>query len=92
MAYETRDNTGALFPNKNRQSDKHPSLTGSLVVEGVEYFLDGWTNTDRNGNKYISVKVKRKDKQPAQGSARGQSYAEASGGRPAAPLDDEIPF
>lgn len=91
MAYETRDNTGALFPNKNRQSDKHPSLTGSLVVEGVEYFLDGWTNLDRNGNKYISVKVKRKDKQPAP-----QSYAQASGGRPASARsfedEDGIPF
>lgn len=93
MAYEQKDNTGSLFKNERREKDTHPHARGSALIDGVWYWMDGWTNTDRNGNKYQSLKFKRKDaQQPAQGSARGQPYAAAKGNAPAPDLDDEIPF
>ena len=73
MAYETKDNTGALFANKDRKSDKHANATGNATIDGVAYFVDAWTNTDRNGNKYQSLKFKRKDQQHRQ--ERHQSNA-----------------
>lgn len=63
MAYEPKDNTGSLFKNDRREKDTHAHARGSALIDGVEYFVDAWTNTDRNGNKYQSLKFKRKDKQ-----------------------------
>ena len=39
------DNSGALFPVKERASDKHPNLSGKVDVAGKEWFVVGWTNT-----------------------------------------------
>jgi uncharacterized protein (DUF736 family) len=65
MAYEPKDMTFSLFPNKDKKTDKHPNLTGTAIIDGVSYFIDGWTNTDRNGNKYIAGKLKPKQAQPS---------------------------
>jgi len=54
------DNSGALFPVKERASDKHPNLSGNVNVGGKDWFVVGWTNTyeDTNGEtkKYLSLK------------------------------------
>lgn len=83
--YEKKDNTGSLFKNERATTDKHPQATGSAMIEGVEYFVDAWTNQDRNGNRYQSLKFKRKDKQPGQSSEPS---------KPAAYGDDDtdLPF
>ena len=54
MAYERKDNTGSLFPNKFKEEDKHPDYTGELMIEGKLYEQAGWINTDKNGKKYMS--------------------------------------
>lgn len=61
------DNTNSfvLFPVKDKKSDKHPNLSGTLTDEnGVEYYIDGWTNTTHDGRKYINGKIKRKEPKP----------------------------
>ena len=84
-------NRGVLFKNNRKEEgDKKPEYTGSLNVGGVEYFLDAWLKTSQNGSKFMSVSVKRKDKQaeaPAQRQAPRQS-------RETSPIgdDDSIPF
>lgn len=91
MAYEQKPNTGSLFKNDKANSENSPQATGSALIDGVDYFVDAWTNVDKNGNRYQSLKFKRKDKQ-RQAEPRQQSYAEQSGGT-ARELDDpEIPF
>lgn len=61
MSQYDRTNTFALFPVKDRKSDKHPNLSGTLTLDdGTEWFIDGWTTTAKNGNKFINGKVKRK--------------------------------
>lgn len=64
MAEFDNTNRGALFKNARKEKDTHPDYNGSLNVGGVEHFLDAWLKTDKNGNKFMSVSVKRKDKQP----------------------------
>lgn len=57
-------NRGVLFRNNRKEEgDKKPEYTGSLNVDGVEFFLDAWLKTSQNGAKFMSVSVKRKDKQ-----------------------------
>ena len=66
MATYDNTNRGVLFVNdKKENGDKKPDRTGSLNVDGVEYFLDGWIKKSESGKTFMSVSVKRKDKQTA---------------------------
>jgi len=98
------NNKGALWPAKERASDKHPHFTGRAMVGGVEYYVSGWKR-DPNGNpKAPSVKfsfkavdeVKQQAHQPQpqtqqqyQPLATPQQYAQATGGQ--APPVNEVP-
>jgi hypothetical protein len=89
MAYEPKDNTGSLFKNDRKETDTHPDYKGSAVLNGVDHWLDAWINTDRNGNKYMSLKFKVKDEQRVGG--QGGVYR-ATPPQETADLDDDVPF
>ena len=57
-------NSGVLFKNDNKQSDKHADYRGEINAAGVDYWLDGWVRTSKKGTKFISFKLKPKDDQP----------------------------
>ena len=79
---------GVLFKNDRKEAgDKKPEYTGSLNVDGVEFFLDAWLKVGKSGAKFMSVSVKRKDKQTAPADKPAQSRA-------APDFDDlsDIPF
>ena len=59
MAFDRTD-TFTLSRNERREKDTHPDFTGSLNVDGVEYWLNAWTK-ELNGRKFFSGTVKRKD-------------------------------
>ena len=61
---ENKDMTGVLFPVENKQSDKHPNLTGNVLIKGEKYYISAWTNTAKSGKKYISLKLNEEQKQP----------------------------
>ena len=37
---ESKDMSGVLFPVENKQSDKHPNLTGNIVINGNNDITD----------------------------------------------------
>lgn len=94
MAYEMKDNSGSLFKNDKREKDTHAHARGSAMIDGVEYYVDAWTNTTSKGDKYQSLKFKRKE-QAAPG-ARDQQHRQNLGGGGFQPsreeLDDDLPF
>ena len=58
-------NRGVMFVNDRKEPGSNkPDRTGTLNVEGVEYFLDGWIKSAKNGSKFLSVSIKRKEVQP----------------------------
>ena len=59
---ESKDMSGVLFPVENKQSDKHPNLTGNIVINGEKFYLSAWTNISKNGKKYISLKANAEQK------------------------------
>ena len=59
---ESKDMSGVLFPVENKQSDNHPNLTGNIVINGEKIYLSAWTNTSKNGKKYISLKANAEQK------------------------------
>lgn len=94
MAYDN-SNRGALFKNDRKEKDTQPDYTGSLNVGGVEFFLDAWLKTAESGRKFMSVSVKRKDKQPEAAPAAPpprapQRQAPAKTGFD--DMDDDLPF
>ena len=56
-------NRGALFANDKRETDLHPTHTGSINVEGVDYWLNAWVKTSKAGRKFFSLSVKPKEPQ-----------------------------
>jgi len=86
MEYDNT-NGGVLFRNDKKETEKHPDMTGSLDVDGVEYYLSGWTKTSKQGKKFLSVSVSPKQKVAQQHvqKAKQQFNQEVD-------YDDSIPF
>jgi len=69
MEYDNT-NRGSIWKNEKRETDKHPHLTGSLNVEGTEYWVSAWAK-DKNGNPKapeltFSIKLKDVQSKPAE--------------------------
>lgn len=57
-------NRGILSRNDRKEQPTHPDMKGTINVDGVEYWLSGWTQTRKDGSgKFLSLSVKRKDEQ-----------------------------
>lgn len=101
MAYDN-SNSGLLAKNQRKEKDTHPDYSGSINIDGQDYWLSGWIKEGREGTKlegqkYFSLSVK-----PKEAAAAPQRRAPAPA--PAAPqrrqpapasitdMDDDIPF
>lgn len=84
MAY---DNTNRWTLNKNERKEKetHPDYKGSLNLDGVDYWIDGWIKDGANG-KFISGSLKPKDAQQSRPAQREQPAGFG------ADFDDSVPF
>jgi uncharacterized protein (DUF736 family) len=54
MAYEQKDNSGSLFKNDKKESDRHPDYRGTCMVNGVEMAMSAWLKTSAKGTKWMS--------------------------------------
>lgn len=91
MAYDDT-NTGVLFKNDRKESDKHPDYRGSININGEDFWLSAWLNTaqkgEHKGSKYMSLKTRSKNdnsNRDARDLASSQSYGKTK-------FDDDIPF
>lgn len=86
---EKKNNSGALFVNKKKVSDSHPDYTGSIVVNGAEYWFSAWKNSSPTAGTYLKCSVKPKEAFPE------PTYQDYKTDKPASTdfdLEDEIPF
>lgn len=83
-------NRGQIWGNKKKESDKHPDYTGTLNVEGVEYWVSGWKRKEGANEKApaMSFSIKLKEEGAKQSKPAQQAKA------PAKDFDDfdSIPF
>src|SRR5688572_14316161 len=105
MAWEQRDNSGSLHkrPQEERKSERSSEYSGSVMIEGKEYWIDAWLKTaQQSGKKFFSLSFKPKD-----GAGRSSAAPHRDYGRPMQPApkypsrsreddrgppDDSIPF
>lgn len=86
MTEYDNNNRGALFRNDRATSDKHPTHTGKLNVEGRDYYLNAWVKDGKKG-KFFSISVKPMDEQ-AEGHP--DRHHQRAGSTP--DLGDDVPF
>jgi len=77
-----KDNSGALFRNKEKEKDTHPDYKGQAMIDGVEYYISSWLNESKNGVKYMSLSFK--EKQEGGYGTKESNMQEA--------FDDDMPF
>ena len=77
---EKKDNSGVLFKNDKKDTEKHPDYKGNIMVDGQEYWLSAWIKEGKMG-KFMGLAVSPRDAQPP-----------ASKPLPKNLDDDSIPF
>lgn len=86
--YQQKDNSGSLFKVEEKQSERHPDMSGSAMIDGVEYFFDAWFKVADSGRRWMSCSFKPKQKQSAKPAAKQPEQRQQGGRRD---LDD-LPF
>ena len=84
MAYETKELSGALFKNDQKEDEAHADFNGTAKISGVEYWVNAWTKTyekDGTKRKYFSLSFRPK-------AAQVKTPAKPA----VADMDDDIPW
>jgi hypothetical protein len=77
LAQYDNANKGALFRNTDKVKETDRDYSGSINVDGTDYWISGWVKTSKAGAKYLSLSLKPKA-EPA--------------GETKPPFDDQIGF
>jgi hypothetical protein len=85
MAYEQRDNSGSVFVNSRKEKDNHPDRTGTAMIGGTEYWVNGWLKKTKGGEPFLSLSFKPKEESHAKGMQQARAAVDDFD-------DDELPF
>lgn len=82
------DNTNRFILSRNdrREKDTHPEFTGTINVDGVDYWMSAWVQERKDGSgKFFSGSIKPKEEKKSAAPARSSKPLREE-------LNDEIPF
>jgi hypothetical protein len=98
MAFDNT-NRGSIWPNKKKRPDKQDAdFTGSINVNGVEYWINAWKRKEGASPDAPSLSFTVRPKDAQQEAPAGQRAAPrrpdpiSSGRSLRADLDDDVPF
>ena len=80
-------NRGSIWKNDKKETEKHPDFTGSLNVNGTEFWVSAWKRrTDQSDNApSLSFSIKAKDDIKPKTATNATTAASAD-------FEDDIPF
>lgn len=100
MSYQQKPNTGTLFHNTGKQSDKHPDRRGQIHLsrEFLEKMLEqdselvvmdisAWENTSAKGVEYLGLSIQAPYIKPNKSEPKPEPKPQEQ-----PPLDDDFPF
>ena len=61
MTEYSNENRGSLFKNDKKTEEKHPDMSGSINIDGTEYWISGWKKQSKAGTGFISLSVRPKE-------------------------------
>ena len=80
MSKPTYDNSGILFKNRDKETDRHPDYKGDATIEGRPYWLPAWVKDGRKGGKFLSISLRPKDApatKPKASTARDDEFSDS---------------
>lgn len=80
MQYDNT-NSGVLFRNEKKQSDKHPDFTGNANIDGNEMWVSAWVKESKTGKKFFSMSFKPKEENSYKPQPKKDEF-----------VNDDIPF
>ncbi len=80
--YEQKQNTGAIFKNDKKTSEKHPDYRGKINVNGHDLEIALWLKESAKGVKYFSASISE-PYVPEQNTENNTTTTEQ---------DDDLPF
>ena len=83
---DNKENTGAIFKNKNKTAKNHPDYSGVVNANGKEMDIALWLRESKSGIKYFSVMLTE---------PFGKDYSSVINEQDPAPLTpqkDDLPF
>ena len=83
-----RDNSGALFKEDDKKSEKHPDYKGNCLVNGKQMYIAGWINESQNGKKYMSLQFS----EPTQDAKYKKESSTATPKPQYESMEDDLPF
>ena len=84
MAYEQKNNSGSLFKNDKKQTEKQPDYNGTIKVDGKEYKLAAWIKESKSGMKYFSISAQEVNLVPSDNTSSPNQFG--------AKVDTGLPF
>lgn len=84
MAEFDNTNRGSLFKNDKKTEEKHPDMSGSINIDGVEYWISGWKKRSKADVGFISLSVRHKEQ--TRQSSQPTQKAKADD------FEDDLPF
>ena len=69
---QTKDNSGVLFKNDKKETEKHPDYKGNITVGGQDYWLSAWIKEGKSG-KFMGLAVSPKEEYKAKPSERSKA-------------------
>lgn len=92
MSQYDETNRGSIWKNDKKETDRHPDFTGSLNVEGVEYWVSAWKRKPDANPKAPALSFSVKPKEPRAAAPDAHNEAKQNGYQPQPLSTDDIPF